>query len=227
MERFGNHRSAQEHGEQQPMLLYIRETKQAGMALQRAAQRIKCNVRHDDLVLLLNEACGIVLFDTTFAGAQAVARRIYTLLADIDYELQIVSGLAAQLLLQRLRNEGAATVSEFEEPVDSAPLQEAGQGSNEDDDLPYLAFLVNYPSHRLLHQFPYELACRYRCVPVGAERDFITVATCQRLTHEVIARFREETRRNIFQVRCESGIIDDVLHYWQNRIQRRQNASTS
>jgi hypothetical protein len=87
-----------------------------------------------------------------------------------------------------------------------------------DDTLPYLAFLTSYPPPRLLHLVPYELACLYRCVPVGAERGVLTLATSQRLAQEVIMHFRTVTQRNIFQVRCEAGMIDDVLHYWKSII---------
>ncbi|TMD51307.1 MAG: hypothetical protein E6I93_10940 [Chloroflexi bacterium] len=81
--------------------------------------------------------------------------------------------------------------------------------------VPYLAFLADYPSRRLLHLFPYELACRYQCVPVGADRDMLTIGTSQRQDDAVIAHFEQVTRRGIFQVRCEVSMIDDVLRYWQ------------
>jgi hypothetical protein len=80
--------------------------------------------------------------------------------------------------------------------------------------LPHLAVLAQYPAPRILHLFPYELACHYRCVPVGAERTMLTLATSQRLELEVIAYFQEITRRNIFLVRCEASMIEDVLLYW-------------
>jgi Type II secretion system (T2SS), protein E, N-terminal domain len=81
--------------------------------------------------------------------------------------------------------------------------------------MPYLAFLTQYPSQRLLHLFPYELAYRYRCVPVGAERGTLTLAASEPLDHTVIAYFQTLIQQRIFQVRCEASMIDDILRYWQ------------
>ena len=81
--------------------------------------------------------------------------------------------------------------------------------------LPYLAFLTNYPAPHLLHLFPYELACRYQCVPVGAERNMLTLATCHWLNREIVTQLRTATHRGIFQVRCEVTMIDEILRYWQ------------
>jgi MshEN domain len=84
--------------------------------------------------------------------------------------------------------------------------------------LPHLAFLSNYPPLRLFHLFPYALAQQYQCVPVGAERGVLTIATSQRLEPAVIAHLQEATQRAIFQVYCEMSIIDDVLRYWQRML---------
>ena len=89
------------------------------------------------------------------------------------------------------------------------------EGTGESALFPYLAFLTNYPPPHLLHLVPYELACRYQCVPLGAERRMLTVATCHWLNREVTAHLHAATRRKIFQVRCERATLDEVLHYWQ------------
>ncbi len=89
---------------------------------------------------------------------------------------------------------------------------------SEDEPLPYLSFLSSYPSQRLLHMFPYELASRYHCIPVGAERGVLTLATCERLQQETVLYLREVIQRNIFQVRCKAGMIDDVLRHWKQAI---------
>ncbi|GHO43775.1 hypothetical protein [Ktedonospora formicarum] len=83
-------------------------------------------------------------------------------------------------------------------------------------ELPYLARVNSYPSRRLLGLFPYELSRRYGCVPVGIERDAVTLATCQRLASEVIAQLQEYTRKAIFQVRCEEILIEELLNYWRD-----------
>lgn len=84
--------------------------------------------------------------------------------------------------------------------------------------LPHLAFLSHYPPLRLFHLFPHALAQQYQCVPVGAERGVLTVATSQRLEPEVIAHLQEATQRAIFQVYCEMSIINDVLRYWERML---------
>ncbi|TMC22072.1 MAG: hypothetical protein E6J34_07525 [Chloroflexi bacterium] len=179
-------------------VLYIECTERACSSLQRAVRRIRENVRRSDVVWWVETSCAIVLEGTPPEGVQAVAKRISMLLADVDCTLQIVFGDTAQALLQRLHAEQAVIPS-----------------GDEGSELPYLAFLAHYPSHRILHLFPYELACRYRCVPVGAERKVLTIATCHRLDDYIVAQFQEITQRDIFQVRCEAGMIDDVLNYWQ------------
>ena len=202
-------------------LLYIQATEQACLALRRAAQRIRGNIRRGDTVLLSKKSCALLLPETPLIGAQAVARRIYPLLVDVEYELQVLYGSAARILLQQVQythvvvsQKGTHT---FDEQFSFTKKQSIGC-VREDEPLPYLAFLASYPSQRLLHIFPYELANRYHCIPVGAERGVLTLATCQRLQQETVTHLREATQRNIFQVRCEEGMIDDVLRHWQRAI---------
>jgi len=201
-------------------VLYIECTERACSSLQRAVRRIRENVRRSDVVWWVETSCAIVLEGTPPEGVQAVAKRISMLLADVDCTLQIVFGDTAQALLQRLHAEQAVIVvsNEMQSPQIIGYEQEKQllvPSGDEGSELPYLAFLAHYPSHRILHLFPYELACRYRCVPVGAERKVLTIATCHRLDDYIVAQFQEITQRDIFQVRCEAGMIDDVLNYWQ------------
>src|SRR5579875_2396116 len=161
----------------------------------------------------------------------AAARRLRDLLVDVEYELQVLSGASAMTMLQRLRAHQAVVVQREEDGDFSMFLherraRELEQGLQEEDGreggenaeretLPRLSVLSQYPAPRVLHLFPYELARRYRCVPVGAERSILTLATCQHLEADVIAYFQEVTRRNIFLVRCEEHMVEDVLLYWQ------------
>jgi len=202
-------------------LVCITASEECASALPRAAQRVRRNIRRSDTVFLLERICAIILPATPFQGAQAVARRVSTLLVDIDYELQVFSGQSALSLWQRLQFRYARVVSAGEPEVEhphAYPVVEwnAERESVPAQSIPYLAFLANYPPHRLLHLLPYELACRYRCVPVGAERAMLTIGTSQCLDESVIAHMQEVTRRGIFQVRCEVSMIDDVLRYWQS-----------
>jgi len=198
-------------------LVNIIASDECAFAMSRAALRVRQNVRCTDTVLLLERTCAIGLPATTLQGAQAVARRVSALLVDINFELQVFYGHAALLLWQRLQSQHARVIS-AEEPVVERPHAYQGpeRESNPAQSMPYLAYLEEYPPRRLFHLFPYELACRYRCVPVGAERDMLTIGTNQRLDESVIAHMQEVTRRGIFQVRCEISVIDNVLRYWQN-----------
>lgn len=98
---------------------------------------------------------------------------------------------------------------------DARTFLSSDQGAGEARPFPYLAYLPNYPPPHLLHLLPYELACRYQCVPLGTERWVLTLATCRWLNHEIVAHLRSATRRGIFQVRCERATLDEVLSYWQ------------
>ncbi|GAC1565736.1 MAG: hypothetical protein NVS2B2_36970 [Ktedonobacteraceae bacterium] len=202
-------------------LLYIQATEQACLALRRAAQRVRGSIRKGDTVLLSKNSCAILLPATPLMGAQAVARRVYPLLVDVEYELQILYGSAALRLLQQVQGNHVVVSQKdthmFGEYVPSTKKQRVDR-MREDEPLPYLAFLTSYPSQRLLHMFPYELADRFHCIPVGAERGVMTLATCQRLQQEIVVYLSEVTQRNIFQVGCEAGMIDDVLRHWQRAI---------
>lgn len=202
-------------------LLYIQATEQACLALRRAAQRIRGNIRKGDTVLLSKKSCVLFLPETPLVGAQALARRLYPLLVDVDYELQVLYGSAARTLLQQVQGDHVVVSRKdthmFEGKLSSTQKQGVAS-EQEKEPLPYLAFLASYPSQRLLHMFPYELADRYHCIPVGAERGVLTLATCQRLQQETVMYLREVTQRNIFQVRCEAGMIDDVLRHWQRAV---------
>jgi hypothetical protein len=191
-------------------------------ALLSAARRIRRQMRGQDSVLLLPATCVLLLPATPFSGAQAVARRISPLLSGFSCEPHVYHGATALLVLQRLREAGARLIAHDEcddllTPALPRTEQElpAACYKERTRPLPYLAFLTDYPSPRLLHLFPYELAYRYQCVPVGSERNMLTLATCHWLNREVAALLGTATRREIFQVRCEMTIIDEVLRYWQ------------
>jgi hypothetical protein len=188
-------------------------------ALLQAAGRIRRNIRRTDTILLLEQVCAIGLPATPLQGAQSVARRVKTLLVEVDCDIQTFYGLSAltlwqQMLCQRTLVVGAEE-SQTEHPH-AFPTAQQPYVNTPAQSMPYLAFLASYPSRRLLHLFPYELACRYQCVPVGAERDMLTIGTSQRLDESVIAHMQEVTRHGIFQVRCDVSMIDDVLRYWQS-----------
>lgn len=194
-------------------------------ALLAAIRRMRRQVRGHDGVLLVKTTCALLLPATPFSGAQAVARRLAPLLSSFPCELQVYHGTTALLVLQRLREAGARPVEPDECDSQLSPTPPDAQLAHQEEGkettitpLPYLAFLADYPAPRLLHLFPYELACRYQCVPVGSERKVLTLATCHWLNREVITHLCTATQREIFQVRCEMTIIDEVLRYWQ-RIQ--------
>lgn len=199
-------------------LLYIQATEQSCLALLRAAQRIRGGIRRDDTVLLAEKSCAILLPKTPLVGAQAVARRVYSFLIDVDYDLQILYGVAATTLFQQVQNTHEVVLQKDIQFSQETPATKRHESAyvREDDPLPYLAFLSNYPPQRLLHIFPYELADRYHCIPVGAERGVLTLATCQRLQQEIVIHLCEVTQYDIFQVRCEGSLIDDVLRHWQH-----------
>lgn len=205
-------------------LIYIQASQRSCLALHRAMRRIRRSVRRNDSVLLHGTNCMILLPATLPEGAQVVARRIYTLLADVEFELQIIYDRAAFVLMQHLQDRHLFTVVEECEatykPASVIPWRSDQQG------LPYLAFLASYPPHRLLHLFPYDLASRHRCVPVGAERGVLTLATCKQLDQDLLSHFHDVTQHNIFQVRCEVEMIEDILKYWKNTICLQEDKSS-
>lgn len=205
-------------------LISIEVTDRAGPALPAAARRILRQARGHDSILLLETTCALLLPAMPFSGAQAVARRISPFLSSFACKVQVYHGTTALLVLQQLHEAGARplTQEECDDPLSpAAPLTErAHQHQEEPRDadatpFPHLAFLTNYPAPRLLHLLPYDLACRYQCVPVGSERKKLTLATCRWLDDEVLAQLQMVTRREIFQVGCEVSIIEEVLRYWQ------------
>ncbi|MBV9614876.1 MAG: hypothetical protein JO011_11405 [Ktedonobacteraceae bacterium] len=206
-------------------LLYIQASQQSCLALQRATRRIRRNVRRSDVVLLRGTNCIILLPATIPEGAQVVARRVYALLADVEFEMQLMYDSAAFALVQRLQNEHPLTIVEECEtswkPVSVTPY------ISDQSSLPYLAFLASYPPPRLLHLFPYELAHRHRCVPVGTERGVLTLATCKPLEQDLISHLHDITQHNIFQVRCEVEMIEDVLKYWRSTVFWQKEKSNS
>lgn len=206
---------ATENEEQDLTLLYVKSKGLSYSTLRRAAERAWRCVRKEDAVLLLGNAFLVLLPKTPPAGAQAVAHRIQALLVDKEeYELQVVSGEAAQTLIQHTQVEQAARIQCIRGPIESPPV--LGPQIERNKALPYLAFLSQYPSPRLLQLLPYELASQHHCVPVGAERGVLTLATSQQLHMDVIAHLQRVAQRSIFQVRCERDVISEVLRYWQS-----------
>lgn len=211
VERF--YKQAPDNAEEQFSLLYVKSKGQPYSTLRRAAERVWKCVRGEDAVLLLGNAFLVMLPKTPLANAQAVAQRIQLLLADREYELRVVSGDAARTLMQRARVEQAALIKSTRGPIESPAV--LGPQPARSKSLPYLAFLSQYPSIQLLQLVPYEIAYRYHCVPVGAERGVLTLATCEQLQADVVSHLQQVTQRGIFQVRCECDVISEVLRYWQ------------
>jgi len=213
-------------------LIYIEVHGGVAHTLPLAASRIRRQVRSQDSVFLLERVCALLLPATPLTGAQTVASRVSLLLSDVPCDLQIYHGATALLVLQRLYEAGVETIEREASPDLAvqitwvqAEVEQKKTPDNTLDPLPYLAFLANYPSPRLLQLFPYDLARRYQCVPLGTERKMLTLATCHWLNREVVAQLHTVTNREIFQVRCEITIIDEVLHYWQ-RIQETVHTSS-
>jgi hypothetical protein len=200
-------------------LIHITASAEGAPALLQATRRIRRNIRSTDTIIFLEQVCAVGLPATPFQGAQSVARRIATLLVDIDCKIQTFYGLSALTLWQQLLSRHALVVEpeepQFEHPR-VPPITQEDQINVSVQPVPHLAFLASYPSRRILQLFPYELACRYQCVPVGAERDMLTIGACQQLDKSVIAHIQEVTGRGIFQVRCEVSMIEDVLRYWRS-----------
>ena len=101
MERLNDH-YFQQLDNDQIALVCIHGGTTSYIALVRGAHRLRAHVRAQDCVLLSGLSCIVVLSRTPFEGAQAVAKRCQILLADIEHELQIVSGIAAQIRLRQL-----------------------------------------------------------------------------------------------------------------------------
>lgn len=191
--------------------------------LRQVVQRIRQQVRTCDMLWLLETTCAVLLPGTPLEGAKAIARRLSQLLVDIEYEMHVLYGPTAQVLLLQMQSDPRMVIVNKDTGLEAMPwtgeaMKEMPVEREPGDDLPYLAFIGTYPALRLLHLFPYDLACRYRCVPVGAERKLLTVATCKRLECAVVQQFQVSTRRELFQVRCEPSLIDDVLHYWRRSL---------
>lgn len=203
-------------------LISIEVASGSAHALSLAARRIHSQVGSSNSVLLLEDICALLLPATPFSGAQAMASRIVQFLTNVPYEMHVYHGTTALLFLQRLREAGAVTVTSEKHTEQAWPTLPVKMHQHQSEkkempvvSLPYLAFLTQYPAPHLLHLFPYDLACRYQCAPIGAERHMLTLATCHWLNREVIAQLRTATRRGIFQVRCEVTMIDEILRYWQ------------
>jgi hypothetical protein len=202
-------------------LIHIWAARAGAAALDRAARRIRQQIRADDLMLLLEHECAIVLRRASLAGAEAVAGRIAPLLADVEHEWRTLAGESARRLLAELQRKQPRILPPGRSaPSASTEAMVTPSEALEEERLPYLAFLSSYPSIRLLHLIPYELANHYRCVPIGAERGTLTLATCRRLDRAALDHLQTVTQRAIFQVRCEPEIIADILRYWQQQ-QRR------
>jgi hypothetical protein len=214
--------------EEEPFaLIHLQASEQSAAALERAVRRIRQQIRARDQIFSLEGECVLLLRSATLAGAEAVMQRLRPLLADVEHSARCLAGEAARQFLGELQRrqprliEGDRDPQSFSQtrPSEEAAVPEEDQDQAESQ-LPYLAFLSSYPSLRLLHLLPYELAQRYRCVPIGAERGTLTLATARRLDRAILDHLQTVTQRAIFQVRCEPEMISEILHYWEQQ-QRR------
>ncbi len=181
------------------------------------ALQIIRQIRREDYILLHSQQCVLILRGASLEGGEAVARRLSTFLEEIDHRLQIVSGPSALVVERNLREQKALVIDRTYLERGEPFLYMGGQES-EGLQIPYLAFLTQYPARRLLYLFPYELGYRHRCVPIGVERGLLTLATVQQLDRAVQVSLEGITGRRIVQVRCDSTLIEELLRHW-----RRQN----
>lgn len=100
-------------------------TKQSSLLLQRALPRIRRTLRGTDGVFFLGRTCAVVLPATPIEGAQVVARRLSTLLVDVEYTLHVLYGAAAQTALHRLRTMGAVEIQVNEILIEDRMRDEA------------------------------------------------------------------------------------------------------
>lgn len=213
-------------------LIFIEVTRGSTNALSGAVKRIHSHINVAHSMLLREGCCALLLPTTPFSGAQALANRLGQFLVNLRHEIHVYHGTTAYLIVQRLQASGAITIKDAQNTIHRASVElSTTLEQNEIKEIsprsiPHLAFLTQYPAPALLHLFPYELACRYQCAPIGATRNMLTLATCHWLNREIIKHIRTTTRRGIFQVHCEVTIIDDILRHWQ-RLQDISNKSAS
>jgi hypothetical protein len=206
-------------------LIHLQASAQSAAALERAIRRIRQQIRASDLIFSLEGECALLLHSATLAGAETVLRRLRPLLADVEHSARCLAGEAARQFLHELqRRQPRLIEGERHEQQEIGHNKQAEAATRSDADqsqaasqLPYLAFLSSYPSIRLLQILPYELARRYRCVPIGAERGTLTLATARRLDRATLDHLQTVTQRAIFQVRCEPEMINEILSYWEQQ----------
>jgi GGDEF domain-containing protein len=76
--------------------------------------------------------------------------------------------------------------------------------------VPYLQ-LPNMLSTRLKSLISYDIASRFRCVPVGRDHQRLTIAMADPTDTETIQKLHEATHMTIFPVSCDSKALDQLL----------------
>ena len=107
------------------------------------------------------------------------------------------------------------TPNEFDEdgeiPTDSTDdLLIANSSIQDFKAIPYLR-LPNALSTRLKSLIPYDIASRFRCVPVGRDHQRLTVAMADPTDTKTIQKLHEATHMSIFPVSCDSKALDQLL----------------
>lgn len=76
--------------------------------------------------------------------------------------------------------------------------------------IPFMHLPASLPAH-LAHLIPYKLAKRLKCVPVGFEKDNLTVAMVNPTNAQVIQTLHKKTNMHIFPVACNRTELQTLL----------------
>lgn len=196
-------------------------------------------MRADDKVLLQEQAGAIIIFpDVDQQGAYSISERIYhsvcllqaeTLIPPLTLDTTILMSMSSypepaasveQLLYftalpaYRFTLRPAITTPLWNTSAifvqESTPKNEHLQNTKGRSGFPFMNLPATIPT-RLRNLIPYSLATELRCVPVGRDHHYLTVALADPTNSEQIQRLQVTTGLTIFPVSCNLEELSTLL----------------
>src|SRR5579859_4660902 len=106
-----------------------------------------------------------------------------------------------------------STMTEFGDTVSVTRIQErqkAPDSAKPVGNVPFMQLPAQLPT-RLKHLIPYDIALELRCVPVGRDHQYLTVAMANPNNIGMVHRLREITGLTIFPVSCDMSALNALL----------------
>ncbi len=174
--------------------------------LERVSQRISL-LQAETVIPPLERETEIVLGIGSYPESGPSLEHLLYHVGFTAYRFTLRPAIKAQLL------EETPTMTAIGEPISATLMhdtQMAPGSTRSESNVPFMQLPAQLPS-RLKQIIPFHVALEYRCVPVGRDHQFLTVAMADPGNSKAVCSLREITGLTVFPVSCDISELNALL----------------